>query len=90
MAKVKFTSALNKFFPTLSDMDIHAETVHDLLENINKKVPGLLGYLLNEDGSLRKHVNIFIQDDLIHDRNKLSDRVSEKDQVLIYQALSGG
>ena len=90
MAKVKFTSALNRFFPNLKEMEVQGNTVNHIIAAINKEIPGLNTYLLDDDGSLRKHVNIFVKDELIQDRAKLSDAVHEKDEVLIYQALSGG
>ena len=90
MAKVKFTSALNRFFPNLKDMEVQGNTVNHIIAAINKEIPGLNTYLLDDDGSLRKHVNIFVKDELIHDRLQLTDPVQEKDEVLIYQALSGG
>ena len=90
MAKVKFTSALNRFFPNLKEMEVQGNTVNHIIAAINKEIPGLNTYLLDDDGSLRKHVNIFVKDELIQDRTKLSDAVQEKDEVLIYQALSGG
>ncbi len=90
MAKIKFTSALKRFFPELSDMVIEGNTIKEVMNNTEKKVPGLTSYILEEDGSLRKHVNIFLGEDLIDDRKTLSDKVSNKDQILIYQALSGG
>ena len=90
MASVKFTSALNRFFPDLKEMEVSGGTVSQVLEGATAKVPGLSRYLLEDDGSLRKHVNIFIKEELIKDREKLSDKVTETDEVLIYQALSGG
>ncbi len=90
MARVKFTSALNRFFPNLKEMDVRGDTVNHIITAINKEVPGLNTYILDEDGSLRKHVNIFVRDELIHDRAELSDPVEDKDEILIYQALSGG
>jgi len=90
MASLKFTSALNRFFPDLKEMEIAGGTVSQVVEGATAKVPGLSSYLLEDDGSLRKHVNIFIKDELIKDRQHLSDRVSDADEVLIYQALSGG
>jgi molybdopterin converting factor small subunit len=47
-------------------------------------------YLLEEDGSLRKHVNIFVRDEMMVDRHRLSDTLTDGDEVLIFQALSGG
>ncbi len=90
MARVKFTSALNRFFPNLEEMEVAGDTVSKILEAINREIPGLNTYILEDDGSLRKHVNIFVKEELIHDRHQLSDPVNERDEILIYQALSGG
>lgn len=90
MAKVRFTSALNRFFPDLSELDIDGSTVWDTLEKIEQSHPGILTYLTEENGQLRKHVNIFLRGELIRDRRTLKDAVDEKDELLIFQALSGG
>jgi molybdopterin synthase sulfur carrier subunit len=90
MPKVKFTSALKRFFPSLDEMDVEATTVHDLLVVLEQKHPGLSAYLVEESGQLRKHVNVFVKDELIRDREKLTDPVKKNDVVLIFQALSGG
>lgn len=90
MPQVKFTSALQRFFPSLKNTDIEGRTVMEIVENINVQHPGLKDYLLEEDGSLRKHVNIFLQEELIKDRMALNDVVKPTDEVLIFQALSGG
>ena len=90
MAKVKFTSALNRFFPDLGDLEIEGNTVRDALDKIEKSHPGILKYLVEENGQLRKHVNIFLKGELIKDRKTLNDAVGEKDELLIFQALSGG
>lgn len=90
MPQVKFTSALQRFFPSLQNMETEGQTVLEVVESINQQFPGLKDYLLEEDGSLRKHVNIFLKEELIRDRNQLSDPVRPTDEVLIFQALSGG
>ncbi len=90
MARIKFTSALRRFFPDLSDSEIQGTTVKETLRNIEIKYPGILNYLVEDDGQLRKHVNIFVKGDLINDRINLNDAVTELDEVIIFQALSGG
>lgn len=90
MPTVKFTSALQTFFPELKEMQISGETVHQILLEVDSRVPGIKNYLLDDSGALRQHVNIFIKEDMITDRDELSDRVSEEDEIFIYQALSGG
>ena len=90
MAKVKFTSALNRFFPTLTELEIGGSTVRETLHNIEQSHPGILNYLVEDNGQLRKHVNIFLKGELIKDRKTLNDAVDRNDELLIFQALSGG
>ncbi len=90
MAKVKFTSALKRFFPLLTDIEIEGSTVKEILFNAEKIHPGISSYLVDDHGSLRTHLNIFIKGDLISDRQTLKDKVNHSDELLIFQALSGG
>lgn len=90
MAKLVFTSALKRFFPELEETQVEGNSVKEVIENLQEKHPKIRHYLFEEDGSLRKHVNIFIKEDLIADRQQLSDTVQPKDEILVYQALSGG
>lgn len=90
MPKVKFTSAIKRFYPELSEMEIEADCIAELISKISDKFPKLTEYIVDENGALRKHVNIFIGNNMIKDRNSLSDKVLKSDTVFIMQALSGG
>ena len=90
MPKVKFTSALKRFFPALDETVVPAATVYELFQALEEKHPGLTSYLMDDSGQLRKHVNVFIKNELIVDRNTLTDVLRPTDEVLVYQALSGG
>ena len=90
MAKVRFTSALTRFFPKLNEMEIQGATVKEALLNVEKNCPGILSYLMEDNGQLRKHVNIFLGEELIKDRKTLNDALTPQDELLIFQALSGG
>jgi hypothetical protein len=91
MAKVHFTTHLQRFFPTIQQgITIEASTVADVVTALDRCFPGLGDYVVDERGTLRKHVNIFVDDELVLDRERLTDRVGEKTRVFIFQALSGG
>ena len=47
-------------------------------------------YVLDDQGAVRKHVAIFVNDQLIRDRVSLSDPLGADDEVFVAQALSGG
>lgn len=90
MVRVHFTSALKRFVPDLQSIDAEGITVADIITSVEAAYPGLTDYLVEENGSLRKHVHIFINDAFIRDRRTLSDNLRSGDHVHIIQALSGG
>ena len=90
MPTVKFTPALKRFFPGLKNMPAKGNTLAEIFNEIELNCPGVSSYLFDEQGYLRKHVNIFIDGTIIKDRSALSDLFSEKSEIYIIQALSGG
>jgi molybdopterin synthase sulfur carrier subunit len=90
MAKVEFTNHLKRFFPTLGPQTLPASTVAELVRALDGRFPGIAGYLVDERGSLRKHVNIFVDGELVVDRARLGDALGDTSEVFIAQALSGG
>jgi len=65
-------------------------SVAEVLSAVNEIAPGFTDYVLDEHGTLRRHVNLCINDTIIIDKKTLSDRVPEDGTVYIFQALSGG
>lgn len=90
MATVQFTRHLLRFFPDLSEVRVDAPTVADLVQALDRDHPGLAAYLVDDRGALRQHVNIFVGDARVRDREALSDPLKPDSQVFIIQALSGG
>ena len=90
MPVIKFTNALKRFFPTLQEIDVTGDSLQDVLNNVEAVYPGIKSYLLDEQGQLRKHVNIFINGNMINDRTTLTDVFTANSEIYIMQALSGG
>lgn len=90
MPTIKFTYALKRFFPKLKDTPAMGSSLQEVFKEIETSYPGLSSYVLDERGSLRRHVNIFIDGKMINDRTKLSDSFSSNSEIYIMQALSGG
>ena len=47
-------------------------------------------YVLDEQGKIRQHMVVFIDGDLVRDRDALSDAVRPDSVIDVIQALSGG
>ncbi len=90
MAKVNFTSALKRFYPKLEPVELEGRSVSEILVLLEQEHAGLTDFLMDEHGTLREHINIFIGDKMLVDRETLTDRIVAGDEILIFQALSGG
>jgi len=92
MPSVRMTGHLYRFFPQLKDqvISVPAGSVAEILLAINEIAPGFTDYVLDEHGALRRHVNISINDNIVIDKIKLSDRAPDDGTVYIFQSLSGG
>lgn len=92
MAKVVLTRHLHTFFPQLAveDLEVEASTVAEAVQALERLAPGFAFYICDERGRMRAHVNIFIEQELLRDRHKLSDPLEPNARLHIMQALSGG
>ncbi|MCW8900458.1 MAG: MoaD/ThiS family protein [Gammaproteobacteria bacterium] len=92
MPTVEMTRHLYRYFPQLENrkIEVTAGSVAEVLEAVNAIAPGFTDYILDEHGTLRRHVNLSINDTVVIDKKTLSDRVQDDGTVYIFQALSGG
>ncbi len=93
MATVRFTRHLLRFFPTLQadqGEPVVATTVAEAIAELDRRFPGLSGYLLEDTGAVRKHVNFFVDGRMLADRTNLRDPLVGESELFIVQALSGG
>src|SRR5687768_8224590 len=89
MAVVTFTSNLERHVecPT---RQVAAASVGEALAEVFAENPRLRGYILDDQGRLRKHVLILVDGVLVRDRDRLTDPVTDSATICVAQALSGG
>jgi molybdopterin synthase sulfur carrier subunit len=89
MAEVHFTSWLRQVVP---DGPLHAAgaTVGDALDGLFSERPHVRGYVLDEQGKLRKHVCIFADGVRLPHQAALSQALRADSKLYVMQALSGG
>ncbi|MCA9026283.1 MAG: MoaD/ThiS family protein [Planctomycetaceae bacterium] len=89
MPQVHFTPNLKKHLdcpPT----EVVGRTVREALDVVFAENRRLRGYILDDQSRLRKHVTIFVDNQMIRDRSHLSDAVTSESEIYVMQALSGG
>lgn len=89
MGRITFTSNLQRHL-SCPTMPAEGGTVQEVLDGVFADNPLLRSYLLDDQGRLRQHVNVFINQYAVLDRNRLTDPVTADDNLYVIQALSGG
>jgi sulfur-carrier protein len=93
--RVHIPSALRKWsggreIVELQFSPVSVVTAAKVIEKIAQEFPGLRDRVLNEQGELRRHVNIFIDGEDARLLGGLSAPVGADSELWIHPALSGG
>jgi sulfur-carrier protein len=89
MPTVRFTRNIQRHVACPTEQ-VAGATLRDALDAYFATRPPARGYVLDEQGRLRKHMAAFIDGRQIEDRERLSDAVAGEAVIDIVQALSGG
>jgi sulfur-carrier protein len=65
-------------------------TLRELIQNVDNRHPGFAGQLLDGDGSQRRFVNIYVNDEDVRYLQGLETPVAEGDVVSVLPAVAGG
>jgi molybdopterin synthase sulfur carrier subunit len=89
MARVHFTAWLRDLVPD-GPLPTTGATVGEALTALFGDRPHMRGYLLDEQGRLRKHVCIFADGRRLASNSALSHPLRADSEIHVMQALSGG
>ena len=89
MATVRFTRNIQRHVecPT---REINGASLRAVLDGYFRENERARGYVLDEQGRIRRHMVVFIDGELVQDRDGLSDTVEPTSVIDVIQALSGG
>jgi sulfur-carrier protein len=85
MAIVRLRGQLEKLAGS-SELTIEGGTVTEVLKALEEEHSGLDGWILDERGVLRRHINVFVNGEPAEP----DTAVEEKDKIEILPAISGG
>jgi hypothetical protein len=89
MPRLTFTQHLDRFV-AWAPRDLPGATVGSVLDAAFADCPALRGYLFDDQGRMRQHLMLFVDGELILDRDRLTDPVAPHQEIFVMQALSGG
>ena len=71
-------------------LDVSGPTVSGVLAEIERDYPALYVNVCDETGAVRRHINIFVNDEHMRELDGLDSAVVPGDVVTILPAVSGG
>ena len=86
MAVVTLRGPLRQLAGGVSDHQVDGATVVELLQELERAQPGLGGWILDERGRVRRHINVFVNGDY----GTEDTSVGADDRVDVLPAISGG
>lgn len=89
MATVRFTKNLQRHVPC-PPCEVAGRTVREVLDAAFAVNEAARGYVLDDQGAVRRHVALFVDGRAVQDRDTLSDPVRPDSEIDVMQALSGG
>ncbi|MGU7774853.1 MoaD/ThiS family protein [Burkholderia sp. MR1-5-21] len=89
MAHIFFAASIQRHVAT-PEREIDARTLGEAFDAVFAAQPRLRGYILDDQGALRKHLAVFVDGQRVRDREHLSDALGDESRVYVVQALSGG
>jgi molybdopterin converting factor small subunit len=81
---------LRKFTGNQDAVEVEAETVQGIIDHIEQRYPGFRSRICDEEGGLRRFINIYIDGEDIRFLDNLSTQVPERAEVSIVPAIAGG
>lgn len=86
MAVVCVRGPLRRLADGRAEHDLEGATVVDLLRALELRHPGMDGWILDERGLIRRHINVFVNGD----RGAEATAVRPGDRIDVLPAITGG
>jgi len=90
MAKVRIPTQLRTLTGGSSEVEVAGGTVGEVLAALDTAHPGFKGRLFDDDGKLRRFVNVFVADEDVRFLDGLGTAVPSGTTVSIIPAVAGG
>lgn len=88
--KVRIPTPLRALAGGAGEVEVEGSTVGDVLKALDAAHPGFTGRLFDDDGNLRRFVNVFMGDEDIRFLEGLGTQVQPGEVISVVPAVAGG
>jgi len=87
---VRIPTPLRKLTKEKDIVQANGATIQDILDSLEKEYPGLKERICDEQGELRRFVNVYLNDEDIRFAQGKSTPVKDGDEISVIPAIAGG
>lgn len=90
MPTVRFPAVMKYYVDNQAEFFVPATTVQEVLDQVIEQYPSIKFHLVDANGNLRKHFNVFINGIHIRDLNGMDTPLKEEDKIILMASAAGG
>lgn len=90
MAYIRFPAVMKYYVDNQAEFFVPAASVNELIQKVVEQYPSLQFHLIDSDGNLRRHFNIFVNGTHIRELNGLETKLNHDDKVILMASAAGG
>ena len=88
--KVRIPTPLRKITNDLEEVEANGANISEIIVDLEANYPGLKERICEEDGTLRRFVNIYLNDEDIRFADNMDTSLKDGDELSIIPAIAGG
>ena len=89
-AKVRIPTVLRPAVGGATTLSVEGSTIGEILGQITSEFPAVRGQLVNEDGTLHRFLNVYVNDDDVRYLGGVDAPVANDDEITLLPAVAGG
>jgi len=89
-ALVRIPTVLRPALGGDASVSVEGSTIGEVLDRLTTQHPGVKGQLLNEDGTLHRFLNVYVNDDDVRYLGGVDAPVANGDEITLLPAVAGG
>jgi molybdopterin converting factor small subunit len=90
MPTVRFPAVMKYYVNNQAEFSVPASTVNELITKVIEQYPSIKFHLVDAEGNLRRHFNIFVNGTHIRDLKGMDTLLKENDKVILMASAAGG
>ncbi len=89
-ASVRIPTILRTYTSGVAEVSAEGATLQDVLNSLDAQYAGIAARVLDDNGALRRFVNVYVNDDDVRFLDGLATPIAEGASISIIPAVAGG